>query len=84
MAENLKFVCVMLLVGSCFFLVSEARPLGVHGGTLSGSERMQLEELYIREVKSGGPSSGGEGHSFINSRNLRVTTKSGPSPGEGH
>ncbi|KAI4316659.1 hypothetical protein L6164_024617 [Bauhinia variegata] len=74
--EALKLLCIVLVLASSSSL--EARPL-----KLQGSQSPSVL-IYVGGIKTGGPSSGGEGHSFTNSRNLRVTIHSGPSPGNGH
>lgn len=91
---NLKFLGILVLVASSLLVVTEGRPYPNNSVVVDGG-RLRTEEgsismlkkglyLYMSGIKTGGPSSKGEGHSFINSRNLRVTINSGPSSGAGH
>ncbi|CAA7040752.1 unnamed protein product [Microthlaspi erraticum] len=78
----LSSILFFMLVGSV--LVVEARPLG-----LSKAEEKVVAEFFdglsLGAIKQSGPSSGGEGHQFVESETLGYGKQSGPSPsGPGH
>ncbi|KAK4348856.1 hypothetical protein RND71_031611 [Anisodus tanguticus] len=80
MARGLKYFAVLIainiLFSSSLFLNIEARPLSTIEKVVDG--------LYIEAVKTGGPSSRGEGHNYIDASTLGGIKNSGPSPGMNH
>ena len=78
----------------CFFIllhvlgsVSEARPLTPGRSNVTKGIENLFDEQFIEAIKTGGPSSGGEGHNFPNdiAQTLGGIKNSGPSPGgRGH
>ncbi|KAE8674728.1 hypothetical protein F3Y22_tig00111719pilonHSYRG00016 [Hibiscus syriacus] len=86
MANSSCFLLVLLLVS--FLFTSGARPLNgaVPGSRSSITKGMEVLlddlSLTIEAIKTGGPSSGGKGHAFVDAVTV---TNSGPSSGgEGH
>ncbi|CAN8283987.1 unnamed protein product [Cochlearia groenlandica] len=86
MLKNKVIICsilVFMLIGSVF--VVEARPLGL----TKAEEKLVakfFDGLSLGAIKESGPSSGGEGHKFMDRSEPVVYSKhSGPSPsGPGH
>ncbi|OMO78842.1 hypothetical protein CCACVL1_14072 [Corchorus capsularis] len=80
MAGNFKsFFFVLVLVLASLLFSSGARPLNDAGSITKGIEVL-IDVLSLEGIKTGGPSSGGEGHAFT-----KAVTNSGPSPGgKGH
>lgn len=70
------FFIVLLFLSS----ISEARPLKP---ALDRGIEIFFEGLYVEGIKTGGPSSGGGGHSFPNAKTLGGIKNSGPSSGGG-
>ncbi|CAN4092644.1 unnamed protein product [Withania somnifera] len=89
MTRGLKFFAVFIaihfFVSSLFFFSGEARPLNSVGNQImeSSIDRF-LKELYADAIKTGGPSSRGEGHRSIDASTLGEIKNSGPSPGMNH
>ncbi|KAG5613025.1 hypothetical protein H5410_024306 [Solanum commersonii] len=78
MARGLNIFAVLIavnvLLSSSLFLNSEARPLNV----------VNVDGLYFEAIKTGGPSSKGEGHKYRDASTLGGVKNSGPSPGMNH
>ncbi|KAK4352131.1 hypothetical protein RND71_027649 [Anisodus tanguticus] len=78
MARGLNFFAVFIAIhfflSSYMFFKCEARPLNTEF----------LEGLYTEAIKTGGPSSRGEGHRSIDALTLGGIKNSGPSPGMNH
>ena len=76
------FTLVLALIGS------EGRPLTPRRSyATKGIAILSDEQFMVEAIKTGGPSSGGEGHSFPNdvAQTLGGIKNSGPSPGgRGH
>lgn len=79
--KPLAFLAFLLL--SSLFLSGNARPMkAMEQQSFVEKEIMNiLEDLYIEGIKTGGPSSGGEGNSAIHALNLEGIKRSGPSRG---
>lgn len=67
-------IAINLLFDSSLFINSEARPLNV----------VNVDSLYFEAIKTGGPSSRGEGHKYVDASTLGGVKNSGPSPGMNH
>lgn len=79
--QALGFLVLSLVVFSVVFVVpSNGRPLSEKGNDVDGEIEKVLEELYLKGMKTGGPSHGGDGHALT----LGGIKKSGPSPGAGN
>ncbi|OIT37626.1 hypothetical protein A4A49_52171 [Nicotiana attenuata] len=87
MTRGLKSFAVLILINLLFsssiFLNSEARPLNVVLAAENPIEKI-WEGLYAEAIKTGGPSSRGEGHKYIDASTLGGVKNSGPSPGMNH
>ena len=93
MAKCLKPICSLfvLVLVICSNRGTEARPLKLgnswSSSSVKGSSLFDIDELYIQAMKttSGGPSGGGDGHSFTTSQTLGGIKNGGPSSGgKGH
>lgn len=73
------FFIALLFVSS----LSEARRLRLEESSIDKGIEIFLEGLYLEGIKTGGPSSGGGGHSFGNAQTLGGIKNSGPSTGGG-
>ncbi|KAM3237404.1 hypothetical protein P3S67_011827 [Capsicum chacoense] len=67
-------ITINLLFSSSLFIDSEARSLNV----------VNVDGLYFEAIKTGGPSSRGEGHKYKDASTLGGIKNSGPSPGMNH
>ncbi|TMW83088.1 hypothetical protein EJD97_002992 [Solanum chilense] len=67
-------IVVNVLLSSSLFINIEARPLNV----------VNVDGLYFEAIKTGGPSSRGEGHKYRDVSTLGGVKNSGPSPGMNH
>lgn len=89
MATSLKpfsSFLVFLLVSSLLF-ITEARPFnaGQTRNIADGGIEISFRGFYMQAIKTGGPSSGGNGHEFTNAQTLGGIKESGPSAGgNGH
>ncbi|XVF39860.1 hypothetical protein PTKIN_Ptkin01aG0066500 [Pterospermum kingtungense] len=85
MAPIVKSSCfVLVLLLNSLIFSSGARPLNdaaYSGGAITQGIEVFLDVLSLEGIKTGGPSSGGQGHAFTDV----VTNSSGPSSGgQGH
>ncbi|KAK8588612.1 hypothetical protein V6N13_087517 [Hibiscus sabdariffa] len=90
MAKSFCFLLLLLLLPSIFLFTSVARPLNeakpASGSSVTKGIEILLDDLSLATasalggIKTGGPSSGGNGHAFVD-----AVTNSGPSSGgDGH
>ncbi|OMP11856.1 hypothetical protein COLO4_03643 [Corchorus olitorius] len=82
MAGNFKsFFFILVLVLASLLFSSGARPLNDDAGSnITKGIEVLIDGLSLEGIKTGGPSSGGDGHAFT-----KAVTNAGPSPGgRGH
>ncbi|CAN4122617.1 unnamed protein product [Withania somnifera] len=89
MARGLKFFAVFIVLhffsNSLFSFNSEAHVLNsTENQIMESSIDKFLEGLYVEAIKTGGPSSRGEGHRSIDALTVGGIKISGPSPGMNH
>lgn len=90
MARSLKFftifIAIYFFLSSLFFFNIEARPLNSCENQVmeNAIDVKFVEGLYAEAIKTGGPSSRGEGHRSLDALTLGGIKNSGPSPGMNH